>query len=102
MNRSPHPRMMVKDLIYAYATETFSSRRMARKLEEDFAFRLLAAANFPTHRTLCEFRMRDLGGFWAEFVEVVRLAQAIGLAGLGRVPLEMARKFARTRASVRR
>ena len=36
---SPYdPRMMVKVLIYAYATGTFSSRKMARKLEEDVAF----------------------------------------------------------------
>ena len=41
---SPYdPRMMVKVLIYAYATGTFSSRKMAKRLEEDVAFRMLAA-----------------------------------------------------------
>ena len=40
------PSMMVKVLIYAYATGTFSSWRVARKLEEDVAFRMLAAGNF--------------------------------------------------------
>ena len=45
---SPYdPRMMVKVLIYAYGTGTFSSRKMAGKLEEDIAFRMLAAGNFP-------------------------------------------------------
>ena len=34
---------------------TFSSRAVARKLEEDVAFRMLAAGNFPQHRTVCEF-----------------------------------------------
>ena len=58
---SPYdPRMMVKVLIYAYGTGTFSSRKMAGKLEEDIAFRMLAAGNFPQHRTLCEFRRRHL------------------------------------------
>ena len=52
------PRMMVKVLLYAYATGVFSSRGIARKLEEDVAFRVLAAGNFPQHRTLCEFRRR--------------------------------------------
>ena len=33
--------MMVKVLIYAYATGVFSSRAIARKLEEDVAFRVL-------------------------------------------------------------
>ena len=40
--------MMVKVLIYAYGTGTFSSRKMAGKLEEDIAFRMLAAGNFPS------------------------------------------------------
>ena len=56
------PRMMVKVLLYAYATGVFSSRGIARALEEDVAFRVLAAGNFPQHRTLCEFRRRHLDG----------------------------------------
>ena len=79
---------MVKVLIYAYATGTFSSRKMAKKLEEDVAFRMLAAGNFPKHRTLCEFRKRHLGDFRAVFAEVVLLARALGLAGLGRVSVD--------------
>ena len=55
--------MMVKVLIYAYATGTFSSRAVARKLEEDVAFRMLAAGNFAQHRTVCEFRRRHLAEF---------------------------------------
>ena len=86
---SPYdPRMMVKVLIYAYATGTFSSRKMAKKLEEDVAFRMLAAGNFPKHRTLCEFRKRHLADFRAVFAEVVVLARASGLAGLGRVSVD--------------
>ncbi len=67
------PRMMVKVLLYAYATGVFSSRGIARRLEEDVAFRVLAAGNFPQHRTVCEFRRRHLEDFKALFVEVVRL-----------------------------
>src|ERR1700733_9769054 len=48
--------MMVKVLVYGYATGVFSSREIAKKLHEDVAFRLLAAGNFPKHRTLCDFR----------------------------------------------
>ena len=48
-NAPYEPRMMVKVLLYAYATGVFSSRRVARKLEEDVAFRVLAAGNFPQH-----------------------------------------------------
>ena len=82
-NAPYEPRMMVKVLLYAYATGVFSSRRVARKLEEDVGFRVLAAGNFPQHRTLCEFRRRHLEDFQALFVEVVRLAQELGSGALG-------------------
>ena len=77
-NAPYEPSMMVKVLIYAYATGTFSSRAVARKLEEDVAFRMLAAGNFPQHRTVCEFRRRHLGEFSELFVQVVRVAREIG------------------------
>ena len=67
-NAPYEPSMMVKVLIYAYATGTFSSRAVARKLEEDVAFRMLAAGNFPQHRTVCEFRRRHLAEFSELFV----------------------------------
>ena len=46
-NQPFHPALMVKVLLYGYATGTFSSRKLARKLHEDVAFRVLAAGNFP-------------------------------------------------------
>ena len=86
---SPYePRMMVKVLIYAYATGVFSSRKIARKLEEDVAFRMLAAGNFPQHRTLCEFRRRHLKDFKRLFVQVVSLAREMGMVGLGRLGID--------------
>jgi hypothetical protein len=48
--------MMVKVLVYAYATGVFSSRKIERRLHEDLALRMLAAGNFPRHRTICDFR----------------------------------------------
>ena len=78
-NAPYEPRMMVKVLIYAYATGVFSSRKIARKLEEDVAFRMLAAGNFPQHRTICEFRRRHLKDFKKLFVQVVSLGQMMGL-----------------------
>ena len=82
-NAPYEPSMMVKVLIYAYATGVFSSRAIARKLEEDVAFRVLAAGNFPQHRTICEFRRRHLGDFERMFVEVVRLAREMGVVRFG-------------------
>ena len=79
---------MVKVLLYGYATGVFSSRRIARKLEEDVGFRVLAAGNFPQHRTLCEFRRRYPAAFQALFVEVVRVAQELGVARLGKLSID--------------
>ena len=80
--------MMVKVLIYGYATGVFSSRRIARKLEDDVAFRMLAAGNFPQHRTICEFQRRHLEGFRRLFVEVVRVAREMGLARFGKLSID--------------
>ena len=86
---SPYePRMMVKVLIYAYATGVFSSRKIAKKLEEDVAFRMLAAGNFPQHRTLCEFRRRHLKDFKRLLVQVVVLAREMGIVQLGRLGID--------------
>ena len=87
-NAPYEPRMMVKVLIYAYATGVFSSRKMAKKLEEDVAFRMLAAGNFPQHRTICEFRRRHLQDFKKLLVEVVRLAREMGMVRLGRMGID--------------
>ena len=87
--KSPYePRMMLKVLIYGYATGVFSSRGMARRLEEDVAFRVLAAGNFPSHRTICEFRRRHLADFKRLFVEVVRLAAETGVAHFGKLSID--------------
>src|SRR3972149_5155382 len=77
-NQPFDPQMMVTVLLYAYATGTFSSRRIARKLEEDVAYRVLAAGNFPAHRTIAEFRQQHLAGFEALFVQGVQIACEAG------------------------
>ncbi len=82
------PRMMVKVLLYAYSTGVFSSRGIAKKLEEDVAFRVLAAGNFPQHRTVCAFRRRHLADFKQLFVEVVGLARELGLVRFGKLSVD--------------
>lgn len=87
--RQPYdPAMMVKVLVYAYASGVFSSRKIARSLEQDVAFRVLGAGNFPAHRTIREFRQLHLSEFSALFVQVVRLAREAGLVKLGRIGID--------------
>lgn len=87
-NQPFHPAMMVKVLIYGYATGVFSSRKLARKLHEDVAFRVLAAGNFPAHRTLSDFRALHLAELSELFVQVVKLARECGLAKLGTIAVD--------------
>ena len=87
-NQPFHPAMMVKVLVYAYASGVFSSRKIARKLFEDVAFRVLAADNFPAHRTIREFRALHLSEFTDLFVQVVRLAREMGLVKLGTIAVD--------------
>ena len=46
-NQPFQPAMLVKVLVYGYATGVLSSRKMERRLHEDLAFRMLGAGNFP-------------------------------------------------------
>ena len=86
---SPYePAMMVKILLYGYATGTFSSRRIASALQRDLAFRLLAAGSLPRHRTICEFRRRHLEDFGDLFVQVVAIAREMGLTRLGTLAVD--------------
>jgi len=87
-NQPFHPAMMVKVLVYAYATGVFSSRKIAKKLHEDVAFRVLAADNFPAHRTIRDFRALHLKEFTDLFVQVVRLAREMGLVKLGTIAVD--------------
>ena len=87
-NQPFDPQMMVTVLLYAYATGTFSSRRIARKLEDDVAYRVLAAGNFPAHRTIAEFRQQHLAAFEALFVQVVQIAREAGVVQLGALAVD--------------
>lgn len=87
-NRPYHPEMMVKVLVYGYATGVFSSRKLAKKIEEDVAFRVLAGGSFPSHRTICDFRHDHLEEFGRLFVQVVQLARESGMAKLGTVAVD--------------
>jgi transposase len=87
-NQPFHPAMMVKVLVYGYATGVFSSRKIERRLHEDLAFRMLGAGNFPKHRTIRDFRALHLKELSDLFVQVVKLAREMGLVKLGTVAID--------------
>ena len=83
-----HPRMMVKVLLYAYCSGVASSRRIARRLHEDIAFRVLAANNTPDFRTVSDFRKDHLEALGNLFLQVLALCRRAGLVKLGHVALD--------------
>ena len=58
-NQPFHPAMMVKVLVYGYATGVFSSRKIAKKLHED-GLPGAGGRQLPKPRTLSDFRALHL------------------------------------------
>ena len=83
-----HPRMMVKVLLYGYCVGVASSRRIAQRLHEDIAFRVLAANNTPDFRTISDFRKDHLAALSGLFLQVLAFCQRVGLVKLGHVALD--------------
>ena len=83
-----HPRLMLKVLLYGYASGVTSSRKLEARLAADVGFMFLAGQAHPDHKTIAEFRRRHLGAFGALFLQVLVLCQEAGLVKLGRVALD--------------
>jgi transposase len=75
--------MMVTLLVYAYCVGVCSSRKIAAACERNLAFRAIVADDPPDFRTISDFRKLHLQAFQTLFVEVLRLAGALGLVKLG-------------------
>ena len=82
------PSLMTKLLVYGYCVGVFSSRRIQRRLQEDVAFRVLAAGNEPDFRTISDFRKNHLEALQELFEQVLAMALESGAMKLGRVSLD--------------
>jgi transposase len=51
-----HPVMMLKVLFYAYMNQTFSSRKIAKKLQSDIAFMYISGNSQVNFRSINRFR----------------------------------------------
>lgn len=83
-----HPVMMVKVLLYAYCIGATSSRKIAKRLEEDISFRVLAANNTPDFRTISDFRKDHLKALAGLFLKVLKLCKKAGLVKLGHISVD--------------
>jgi transposase len=83
-----HPALMLKVLLYGYATGITSSRKLEARLASDVGFMFLAGQSRPDHKTISSFRRRHLAAFGGLFLQVLVLCQEAGLVKLGRVALD--------------
>jgi transposase len=83
-----HPAMMMALLFYGYASGVFSSRKLEQATYDSVAFRYVAANEHPDHDTIATFRKRFLKELSALFVEVLNVAQQMGVLKLGKVSLD--------------
>ena len=75
--------MMVTLLVYAYALGVCSSRKIAAACERNLAFRAIVGADRPDFRTVSDFRKIHRAALKPLFIEVLRLAGALGMVKLG-------------------
>lgn len=85
---SYHPAMLLGLMLYGYATKVFSSRALERATYDSVAFRFIAGNEHPDHDTIAAFRQRFIGQIEPLFVQVLKLARAMGMLKLGTVALD--------------
>jgi len=82
------PEILIGLLFYGYATGVFSSLKIERGTYESAPFRFIAGNLHPDHDTLASFRKTFLPELKAIFVEILLLAQMLGVLQLGRISLD--------------
>jgi len=82
------PDMLVTVLVWAYAHQVTSSRRVEQLCGTDVAFRLICAGNLPDHATIARFRGASGDAIAGFFAEVLVLCARLGMGRLGVVALD--------------
>ena len=86
-----HPSLMLKVWLYAYLLGVTSSRRLEQRIREDLAFRYLAGGLQPDYWALNAFRRRHGRGINDVFVQILEIAQQLGMARIGTVAIDSTR-----------
>lgn len=83
-----HPSVLLSMLFYGYATGVFSSRKLEAASYDSVAFRYLCANTHPDHDTIATFRKRFLPELHDLFVQILLVAQTMGVLRVGQVSLD--------------
>jgi transposase len=82
------PDMLVTVLVWAYAHQVTSSRRIEQLCHTDVAFRVICGGNLPDHVTIARFRGQFPDAVAVFFAQVLALCVALGMGKLGVVALD--------------
>ena len=82
------PDMLVTLLIWAYANQVTSSRRIERLCGQDVAFRVACAGDAPDHTVIARFRQQFADAVPVLFAEVLALCARLGMGKVGVVALD--------------
>jgi transposase len=83
-----HPAPILALLFYGYATGVFSSRKLEAATYDSVAFRYICANTHPDHDTIAAFRKRFLPELKVLFVQILLIAQAMGVLRVGQISLD--------------
>jgi transposase len=82
------PRLMLRLLVFGYATGVTSSRAIERRCVDDVGFRWLAGAAVPDFRSVSKFRRRHGAAIEVLLVQTVQVAVHAGMPGLGQLAVD--------------
>jgi transposase len=82
------PDILLGLLFYGYATGVFSSRKIEKATYESIPFRFIAGGLHPDHDTIANFRKTFLKEIKDLFVQILLLAQEIGMLEIGNISLD--------------
>lgn len=98
--KSYHPKIVLKLLIYGYSTGTVSGRKIAAKCESDTAYMYLASMYRPDFRTINDFRKDNLSFFKKCFIDVIKICQQLKMVNIGTIAIDGTK--IRANASIKR
>lgn len=83
-----HPALLLALLFYGYATGVFASRKLEQASYDSVAFRFITGDTHPDHDTIATFRKRFVKELEGLFVQMLVMAQVMGVLKLGNVSLD--------------
>ncbi len=83
-----HPKMMLKVLLWGYATGVRLSRKIQERLQQDVVFMWLAGMEAPDFRTPRLFWTGNKEALERVFAEVITVAREMGMGSLGLLALD--------------